>query len=331
MERVYSIEEQKVAEKLTILNSRCIGMLTQLYNVKKDIIVFRQGICENFNILACGDSNSRPKYFTEKNYEPLISRIQKKFPNVDMSKDKIISQLLKDCYQDVSSTLHYYYQTFVDILDFVDSTREVLTSLNVGGIFCDLNLKSALLSLTEIYRGKFAVKETVNGLIGIISRPMRIKNVAKTPKMRSDLLLRNVMNEWIIIMVFILVGFLLHQLQFTENESHDLWKEALQDCFCFPLYRDEVVIVQRLYEIPYIQNNKVLSKRLKEVTDYTAFAVTQSGVKHKEIRNILKLSLNELRLIFTDQPGLLGPKIISEFLLLLIGSCCYGVAVLNKK
>ena len=35
MDRVYSIEEQKIAEKLTILNTRCTGMLTQLYNVKK--------------------------------------------------------------------------------------------------------------------------------------------------------------------------------------------------------------------------------------------------------------------------------------------------------
>ena len=38
---------------------------------------------------ACGDSKSRPKYFSEKNFEPLTSRIQKKFPNVDMSKDKV--------------------------------------------------------------------------------------------------------------------------------------------------------------------------------------------------------------------------------------------------
>ena len=35
MDRIVSSIEQKVAEKLTILNDRGIGMLTRIYNIKK--------------------------------------------------------------------------------------------------------------------------------------------------------------------------------------------------------------------------------------------------------------------------------------------------------
>ena len=35
MDRIVSSIEQKLAEKLTILNDRGIGMLTRIYNIKK--------------------------------------------------------------------------------------------------------------------------------------------------------------------------------------------------------------------------------------------------------------------------------------------------------
>ena len=35
MDRGQSVTEQKLAEKLTILNERGVGMLTRIYNIKK--------------------------------------------------------------------------------------------------------------------------------------------------------------------------------------------------------------------------------------------------------------------------------------------------------
>ncbi len=61
------VTEQKLAEKLTVLNDRGIGLLTRLYNIKK----------------SCGDVKSKPGFLSEKSLEPSIKFIVKRFPNID--------------------------------------------------------------------------------------------------------------------------------------------------------------------------------------------------------------------------------------------------------
>jgi NCK-associated protein 1 len=58
--------QQKLAEKLTILNDRGIGMLTRISNIKK----------------ACTDKDpgSKPAFLLEKSLEPTFKQIVKKFP-----------------------------------------------------------------------------------------------------------------------------------------------------------------------------------------------------------------------------------------------------------
>ena len=46
MARPLSSSQQKLAEKLTIINDRGIGMLTRIYNIKKVIML-------NFDFLVC--------------------------------------------------------------------------------------------------------------------------------------------------------------------------------------------------------------------------------------------------------------------------------------
>ena len=71
-------ESQKLAERLIVLNDRCVGILTRLYNIKK----------------SCGNVNSRPKALTEKSFEQAISIIGKKFPINDLKKHSVINTLL---------------------------------------------------------------------------------------------------------------------------------------------------------------------------------------------------------------------------------------------
>ena len=61
--------QQKLAEKLTILNDRGIGMLTRISNIKK----------------ACTDKdpNSKPNFLLEKSLEPTFKQVVKKFPNFE--------------------------------------------------------------------------------------------------------------------------------------------------------------------------------------------------------------------------------------------------------
>lgn len=58
--------QQKLAEKLTILNDRGTGMLTRISNIKK----------------ACTDKDpgSKPAFLLEKSLEATFKQIVKKFP-----------------------------------------------------------------------------------------------------------------------------------------------------------------------------------------------------------------------------------------------------------
>ncbi len=58
--------QQKLAEKLTVLNDRGIGMLTRISNIKK----------------ACTDKDpgSKPTFLLDKSLEPTFKQIVKKFP-----------------------------------------------------------------------------------------------------------------------------------------------------------------------------------------------------------------------------------------------------------
>jgi NCK-associated protein 1 len=62
-----SVGQQKLAEKLIILNDRAIGMLTRIYNIKK----------------ACADTKSKPSFLSEKSLDAALKHITRKFPLVE--------------------------------------------------------------------------------------------------------------------------------------------------------------------------------------------------------------------------------------------------------
>ena len=66
--RPFVVSQQKLAEKLTILKDRGVGMLTRIYNIKK----------------ACGDTKSKPSFLSDKSLESSIKTVVRKFPNVDL-------------------------------------------------------------------------------------------------------------------------------------------------------------------------------------------------------------------------------------------------------
>lgn len=118
-----SLTQQKITEKLIILNDRCIGILTRIYNIKK----------------ACGDSKSKPSFLSDKSLEPCIKQIVRKFPNIDA---KTVSQAhhqtLTSVRLDIMKSLSLYYYTFVDLLDLKDHTYELLIVMDA------LHMQSAL-------------------------------------------------------------------------------------------------------------------------------------------------------------------------------------------
>uniref|UniRef100_A0A671NIM6 Nck-associated protein 1 n=1 Tax=Sinocyclocheilus anshuiensis TaxID=1608454 RepID=A0A671NIM6_9TELE len=93
---------QKLAEKLTILNDRGIGMLTRIYNIKK----------------ACGDPKAKPSYLIDKNLESAVKFIVRKFPAIETrNNNQQLAQLQKEK-SEILKNLALYYFTFVDVMEF---------------------------------------------------------------------------------------------------------------------------------------------------------------------------------------------------------------------
>jgi NCK-associated protein 1 len=124
MARQLNPNQQKIAEKLVILNDRGIGILTRIYNIKK----------------ACGDTKSKPGFLSDKSLESSIKFIVKKFPNVDVKGLAAITNIKTE----VIKSLSLYYYTFVDLLDFKDNVCELLTTMDALQIHLDITINYEL-------------------------------------------------------------------------------------------------------------------------------------------------------------------------------------------
>uniref|UniRef100_T1JZB3 Uncharacterized protein n=1 Tax=Tetranychus urticae TaxID=32264 RepID=T1JZB3_TETUR len=73
MVRHLNVSQQKLAEKLTILNDRGIGMLTRLYNIKKQ----------------SSDPKLRPPILSDKGLESAMKQIVRRFPHTDTRSNNV--------------------------------------------------------------------------------------------------------------------------------------------------------------------------------------------------------------------------------------------------
>ncbi|XP_032879702.1 nck-associated protein 1 isoform X2 [Amblyraja radiata] len=128
MSRAVMSSQQKIAEKLTILNDRGVGMLTRIYNIKKQGQVWK----------ACGDPKAKPSYLIDKNLESAVKYIVKKFPVVD-TRNNSLSQLHKEK-QEILKNLALYYFTFVDVMEFKDHVSELLNTIDACQVFFDITV-----------------------------------------------------------------------------------------------------------------------------------------------------------------------------------------------
>lgn len=110
----------KIAEKIIILNDRAVGMITRLYNVKKD----------------CCDAKSKPYLLLEKSLEGCIKHITRKFPVIDTRSNNNVFNQANIRKQDIINSLSFYYYTFADILDLKDHIMQLLTNMDA----CQFNL-----------------------------------------------------------------------------------------------------------------------------------------------------------------------------------------------
>ena len=124
MARQLNPAQQKISEKLIILNDRGVGILTRIYNIKK----------------ACGDAKSKPGFLSDKSLESSIKFIVKKFPKIDTKSLTAITNIKVE----VIKSLSLYYYTFVDLLDFKDNVCELLTTMDALQIYLDITVNHEL-------------------------------------------------------------------------------------------------------------------------------------------------------------------------------------------
>lgn len=124
MARQLNPNQQKITEKLIILNDRGTGILTRIFNIKK----------------ACGDPKSKPGFISDKALESTIKYIVKRFPNIDIKGLAPIANIK----QEIIKSLSLYYYTFVDLLDFKDNVCELLTTMDACQITLDISVNFEL-------------------------------------------------------------------------------------------------------------------------------------------------------------------------------------------
>ncbi|XP_076116135.1 nck-associated protein 1-like isoform X1 [Mytilus galloprovincialis] len=122
MSRGMMPSQQKLAEKLTIMNDRGRGMLTRIYNIKKML----------------GNPENKPSFLSEKSLEAVFKHLAKKFPNID-SKSSTLSPI-QNIKADVVKSLSLYYYTFVDIMDLKDHVTDLLTTIDACQVHLDIAL-----------------------------------------------------------------------------------------------------------------------------------------------------------------------------------------------
>ncbi|KAM9758995.1 nck-associated protein 1-like isoform 1-T1 [Menidia menidia] len=114
--------EQKLAEKLTILNERGNGVLIRMNYIKK----------------MCTDPKLRPSFLTDKAMEPAVKYINKKFPNIDFRGGIQNLTSIQRHKSEVLTATASYYDSFLDVKEFRDHVYELLNTIDACQCFFDI-------------------------------------------------------------------------------------------------------------------------------------------------------------------------------------------------
>ncbi|CAJ1050442.1 nck-associated protein 1-like [Xyrichtys novacula] len=116
--------QQKLAEKLTILNERGSGVLIRMNYIKK----------------SCADPKKRPTILTDKAMEPAIKYINKKFPNIDFRGNIQNLTNIQRQKSEVLAATSSYYDSFLDVIEFRDHVYELLNTIDACQCFFDIQI-----------------------------------------------------------------------------------------------------------------------------------------------------------------------------------------------
>ncbi|XP_075997106.1 nck-associated protein 1-like [Genypterus blacodes] len=114
--------QQKLGEKLTILNERGSGVLVRMNYIKK----------------TCSDSKLRPSILTDKATESAVKYINKKFPNIDFRGNSQHLTSVQRQKSEVLAATSSYYDSFLDVIEFRDHVYELLNTIDACQCFFNI-------------------------------------------------------------------------------------------------------------------------------------------------------------------------------------------------
>uniref|UniRef100_A0A673K394 Nck-associated protein 1 n=1 Tax=Sinocyclocheilus rhinocerous TaxID=307959 RepID=A0A673K394_9TELE len=346
--------QQKLAEKLTILNDRGIGMLTRIYNIKKQGQVWK----------ACGDPKAKPSYLIDKNLESAVKFIVRKFPAIETRNNNV--NTMRDHVCELLNTIDAC-QVFFDITVNFDLTKNyldlVVTYITLMMLLSRIEERKAIIGLYnyahEMTHGSSDREYPRLGqMIVDYENPLKkmMEEFVPHGKSLQDALVslqmvyprRNLSaDQWrnaqLLSLIsapstmlnpaqsdtmpceylsldtmekWIVFGFILcHAALNTDPAALSLWKLALQSSSCLCLFRDEVFHIHKAAEDLFV-NIRGYNKRVNDIRECKESALSHAGSMHRERRKFLRSALKELATVLADQPGLLGPKALFVFMAL---------------
>ncbi|KAM3621969.1 uncharacterized protein V6R79_018401 [Siganus canaliculatus] len=114
--------QQKLAEKLTILNERGNGVLIRMNYIKK----------------TCADTKTRLPLLMDKSMESAIKHINKKFPNIDFRGSIQNLTSIQRNKAEVLAATSSYYDSFLDVIEFRDHVYELLNTIDACQCFFNI-------------------------------------------------------------------------------------------------------------------------------------------------------------------------------------------------
>ncbi|XP_029682834.1 nck-associated protein 1-like [Takifugu rubripes] len=164
--------QQKLAEKLVILNERGKGVLVRMNYIKK----------------TCADPKTRLPLLTEKGMETAIKYINKKFPNIDFRGN--IQNLISIQRQksEVLAATSSYYDSFLDVIEFRDHVYELLNTIDACQCFFNIavnfDFTKNYLDLITIYASVIIMLSRIDDkkvLVGMFNCAHEMTNGASDP------------------------------------------------------------------------------------------------------------------------------------------------------
>uniref|UniRef100_UPI00398F0427 nck-associated protein 1-like n=1 Tax=Pristiophorus japonicus TaxID=55135 RepID=UPI00398F0427 len=292
--------------------SEVLKNLTNYYQSFVDVMEFRDNVYELLNAMdACQmylDINVN--YELTKGYLDLVVTYTSLVLLVSRIDDRKILIGMYNCAYEMSngSSESNYPRLGQMVLEYEHPLKKLTEEF---GPHWKL-LTDALVSLQVLFKRRNLNAEHWRSaqLLSVISAANTMLTPAVSDTMPCEYLSLEVIERWIII------GFLLcHGSLNSEQACLSLWKEAMQCSLCIELFRDEVLFHHKVTE-ELFSGMKGYSKRTSDIKECREYATSNSGSVHREKRHFLRSAVRELSTILTEEPGLLGPKVLFVFMAL---------------